>query len=224
MARTAPFRFALIVTVSLGGHCDETVAARLGFSRAYCLSDAIPPYDAISACTAVLQKFHRNPSAFIRRGVAFSELGEFDYAVGDFSRAIKLDPNSASAIQLRALAFEMRGQLQESLVDYMRALELSPSDRQVEAAILRVTDAIAAIPVVAQSRDTPDSPRIGKTEPVFKISALSPPPVNTARVSDGDELFLIVPASLILTSLAFAAWVLRRREDGLAALSRLQAG
>jgi hypothetical protein len=96
------FLSALIV-ILVSAVFDVANAAKLGFSRSYCLSDTLPPIEAISSCTAVLQKLHRNVSVLIRRGAAFAELGEFDYAVGDFSRAINIDQNSTLGFELRGL-------------------------------------------------------------------------------------------------------------------------
>jgi tetratricopeptide (TPR) repeat protein len=135
---------ALIAAILVVAVFDGAEAAKLGFSRSYCLSETLPPIEAISSCTAVLQKFHRNVSVLIRRGAAFAELGEFDYAVGDFSRAINIDQNSTLGFELRGLVSEMQGHYQDSLVDYMKALELGLSNQKVEEAILRVSDTIAA--------------------------------------------------------------------------------
>lgn len=201
MGKTGFFLLTFITVILLGSCSDDAMAAKLGFSRAYCLGNTISPREAVSACTAVLQKFHNNFNVLIRRGVAFAELGEFDYAVGDFSRAIKLDQNNAIALQLRGLAYEMQGRLQESMADYMRVVEINPFDQELRAAILRVTAAISALSVVKQA-PTPNEPITANIEQVPKMFVQSR---NPARASDGDEWLLIVPSLLVLASLALSS-------------------
>jgi tetratricopeptide (TPR) repeat protein len=219
MRRMGSLLFTLIVTILASSFLDGALAAKLGYSRAYCLSETISAHEAISACTAVLQKFRKNANVFIRRGVAFGELGEFDYAVGDFSRAIKLDPNSALAFQLRGLAREMQGQLQESLVDYMQGLELRPFDQEVRTAILRVTDAFAVLSLADQLSNAPDEQRVDN---VRSAPEKTPPSTRSDRpaaamATESDASFLLVPSILILASAAVTVWLIRRRENGITA-------
>ncbi len=125
------------------GCSQGALAAAIGFSRAYCLSKAIRPAQAVSSCTAVLQKFNRDAKVLIRRGIAWRDLGENDFAIGDLSRAIRLNPRSAAAFFHRGMAREKKGQLRESLLDYVQALDLNPSDQKIEEAMSRVLRAFA---------------------------------------------------------------------------------
>jgi tetratricopeptide (TPR) repeat protein len=151
MQKANPFLGLLIFVIVCGPDADLARAARLGYSRAYCLSEALAAREAISACTAVLQKFRKTPGVWLRRGLAFMELGEFDFAIGDFGRAAGLAPRSAIVFQLRGLALEMSGEVQGALFDYMRALEVNPDDTQIVLAITRATNAFAAQSLAAQS-------------------------------------------------------------------------
>ncbi len=202
MRRAVALLLGLILTLPAGG----VTAAKLGYARAYCLSETIAPIDAVSSCTAVLQKFHKQAAVFLRRGAAFAELGAFDYAVGDFSRAIALDPSDARAFELRGLAYELQGRLAESLEDYQRARAAGGrEDPIVATAILRVTQAMTPAPVaVAQVDDPPPRPA---------PAPVSAGPETPARAADG----WLVAACLIIASAPLALRFGRRREDSLAA-------
>lgn len=197
MRKAQALLLGFILTFCAGG----ASAARLGYAHASCLGRSIEAHDAISACTAVLQKFHTQAEVFIRRGAAFMELGAFDFAIGDFSRAIRLDP-SAAAFELRALAYELQGQHAESLADYHMAQSLGSDDPTLAAAILRVTQALAPPPVNAPGREEPP--------PLPAPVPLAPEP--PARAADG----WLVAACLLLASAALAARFGRRRAETVA--------
>ncbi|MGJ0507111.1 MAG: tetratricopeptide repeat protein [Methylocystis sp.] len=192
---------ALLLGVMLLLVADNASAARLGFVRASCLSEAISPWDAVSACTAVLQKFHRQTAVFLRRGAAFAELGAFDYAIGDFSRAIRLDPGDALAFQLRGLAYELAGRLAESLEDYRQAQALGRADPALAAAVARVTQALAPPPPPIIAAGEPPGPKPA-------TAATLPAPEAPARAADG----WLIGVCLLAGSAALAIRLARRRE------------
>ena len=70
---------------------------------------------------------------FNNRGVAYSELGDFDRAISDYGQALALTPGDATAIQnlriahiRRAAAAARLGERDAALADYDRAIELDP--------------------------------------------------------------------------------------------------
>lgn len=71
---------------------------------------------------------------FNNRGVAFSELGDYDRAIGDYGQALALMPGDATAIKnlriahiRRAAAASRVGDRTAALADYDRAIELDPA-------------------------------------------------------------------------------------------------
>ncbi|RTL82476.1 MAG: hypothetical protein EKK29_16335 [Hyphomicrobiales bacterium] len=210
MQRMCAFLVALILAEAGIASPGPGHAARLGYSRAYCLSETLPAVEAVSACTAALQKLKNNAVVLLRRGAAFGELGAFDYAIGDFSRAIRLAPDHALALRLRGLAYEMRGRMQESLADYRRLQDLGRSDSEIEAAIRRIALTVAPIPAV-ESAAAPRAPEPSPAAPAEPVMEIEAPPPGSAIPG------LALPAAgLILAGAALVAWRVRRRNTEIA--------
>jgi tetratricopeptide (TPR) repeat protein len=49
--------------------------------------------DAIADCSELIRLNPQDAAAYFNRGYIYGELGEFDAAITDFTRAIDLDPN-----------------------------------------------------------------------------------------------------------------------------------
>ncbi len=67
-----------------------------------------------------------HPGAHQNLGVALADQGEFRTAIGHFTRALELNPQSAEACYNRANAFRALEQLDRADSDYYRAIELKP--------------------------------------------------------------------------------------------------
>jgi tetratricopeptide (TPR) repeat protein len=65
-------------------------------------------------------------SAFYNRGNAFYELGSFDLAIKDYSRALSLDPNDVDAYYNRGNIFFDLGDTGRAIEDYSAAIRLQP--------------------------------------------------------------------------------------------------
>ena len=88
----------------------------------------------IRGCTQVIergkQESQKNRSiAYYNRGNAYDKKGEVDRAVADFTKAIKLYPNSAAAYNNRGLAYKKKGDKEQAIGDFRKALEINPSDQ-----------------------------------------------------------------------------------------------
>jgi tetratricopeptide (TPR) repeat protein len=216
MPRMRALFLALIFATAAAASLGPAQAARLGYSRGSCLSEALPAVEAVSACTAVLQKFKNNAAVLLRRGVAFGELGAFDYAIGDFSRAIRLAPDHALALRLRGLAYEMQGQASQSLADYLRLRDLGRSDADLEAAIRRITEPHAGLDGPAAPAPQPaqlPSPEVAKS-----VAAVEPPKLAASDRSRASVApWVALPAALLVCAgAALLLWRSRRRRDNFA--------
>ncbi len=83
---------------------------------------------AISDFDKVLVLEPANYSALVRRGEAYSELGDFGHAFADLNRAIELDPTNPTAYFVRGLANDRRKQTAKALEDFGAVLRPNPHD------------------------------------------------------------------------------------------------
>jgi len=64
--------------------------------------------------------------AYIDRGNAYSEKGDYDRVITDYNRAIELRPDDAFAYNNRGNAYSAKGDEDRAIADYNRAIELKP--------------------------------------------------------------------------------------------------
>lgn len=62
------------------------------------------------------------------RGVALIQAGALDEAITNLSRAIQLNPTSATAILYRACAYRAKGAFEQSLQDWDHYIQLNPTN------------------------------------------------------------------------------------------------
>jgi tetratricopeptide (TPR) repeat protein len=120
--------------------------AVLAESRSNCQTIDLRSRDAVPACTTAIKRRPTDTNLFVRRGIAWTNMGEDDFAIGDFSRAIIRDPDNGMAIYMRGLAREKKGYLQQSRDDFRRCIELNVFQADARAALARVETALLAPP------------------------------------------------------------------------------
>jgi tetratricopeptide (TPR) repeat protein len=59
-------------------------------------------------------------------GRACLDKGKYDEAIADYTKAISLDPNDATAYTNRGLAYESKGEVDRAIADYTKAIEINP--------------------------------------------------------------------------------------------------
>jgi len=100
----------------------------------------------IRACTKIIDRGKQEPrvlraSAYLARGVAYSRRGDADRANADFTKAIALEPNSATAYIYRGRAYETKGNREQAIVEYRKALEIDPSNRSAQLNFFSLVEA-----------------------------------------------------------------------------------
>jgi tetratricopeptide (TPR) repeat protein len=88
-------------------------------------SDVIPFLQALEFFN---EEVKRNPtsSAYHTRGMIWNEKGEYDIAIGDYSEAIRLDPNNKFAYNSRGNALGDKKEYEKAVSDFNEAIRLYP--------------------------------------------------------------------------------------------------
>ena len=63
---------------------------------------------------------------YFKRGLGQYNSGNFNEALDDFSQAIKLDEQLASAYYYRGIVLAIKGELKEAILDYDRVIQINP--------------------------------------------------------------------------------------------------
>jgi tetratricopeptide (TPR) repeat protein len=106
-----------------------------------CGQRAVDPDRAIRGCSNIIAAGHESHNfarvytfsrdlqlaeAYLNRGVAYGNRGNYDKDIADQTRAIELDPQLALAYDARGVAYATRGDLDRAVADYDKAIELKP--------------------------------------------------------------------------------------------------
>ena len=67
-----------------------------------------------------------NAKVSFNKGLAFARAGDWDRAILEYDRAIKLDPFGAEAYNHRGSAYFFKGDKQKAIADYTQAIQLDP--------------------------------------------------------------------------------------------------
>lgn len=65
---------------------------------------------------------------YYNRGIAYSEKGEVERAIEDYTKAIELNPKFAEAYYQRGIAYRIKGDYKLAIADYTKAIDLKPDD------------------------------------------------------------------------------------------------
>ena len=84
--------------------------------------------EEIALYTAGITLNPKTVESYIKRGNAYSYIGEYDKAIVDFSEAIKLKPDYAETYSNRAKTYLKKVDFDNAITDYTKAIELNPND------------------------------------------------------------------------------------------------
>jgi tetratricopeptide (TPR) repeat protein len=82
--------------------------------------------DSMTLWNDVIRKYDYASAAHSNRGIVYVELGQWDKAIVDYTRAIEIDPQYKDAYFNRGIAYGDLEQWNEAIVDYTRTIELDP--------------------------------------------------------------------------------------------------
>jgi tetratricopeptide (TPR) repeat protein len=77
----------------------------------------------IAACaTSGANSPHQTAETFLKRGISSINSGDYDQAIADFNKALKLDPKFAAAYYQRGRAYGNKGDNDQAIADYTQAI------------------------------------------------------------------------------------------------------
>ena len=85
----------------------------------------------IKLYTAGLTLYPKMVEGYIKRGNAYSYIGEHDKAIADYSETIKLKTNYAKAYYKRGNVYRNKVDFDKAVADYTKAIELNPDYAEV---------------------------------------------------------------------------------------------
>ena len=100
--------------------CDRLLKKAEDFESVGKHNEAIKIYDEI------LMLSPKNAKVLAFRGYGHFQLKNYECALNDFNKALKLKKNAPSTLFYRARTFEHLGQLNKALTDYLVSADLSP--------------------------------------------------------------------------------------------------
>jgi tetratricopeptide (TPR) repeat protein len=115
------------------GHIDDGLHLRYLIPRPGPAQDCEQDQDqdlAVRGCTLVIDGRGEGikQAAYVNRGVAYRQKGEFDKAIADYDHALKMNQKDTRAYYNRANAYFGKGELERALADYSRSIELTPTN------------------------------------------------------------------------------------------------
>jgi tetratricopeptide (TPR) repeat protein len=72
------------------------------------------------------EEITENAKDHYNRGMFNWDLGEYDRAISDFTKALEIDQRYADAYYNRGLAYKYKGQYDKAITDYNKAIEINP--------------------------------------------------------------------------------------------------
>jgi tetratricopeptide (TPR) repeat protein len=112
--------------------CSDALAVSEGI-RDRCDNPFRNSTGAVKACTEIIDTLDNGyviDAAYLHRGIAYQQKGNFDGAIADFSEAINLNPAFADAYFHRGGAHRAKGDYDSAIADFDRAIQLDPKDAE----------------------------------------------------------------------------------------------
>ncbi len=95
------------------------------------LADRVLTFEGlVFICTRAIESGELEPESLVRtlnsRGLVYDGQGQFDLAIADYGRAIRLSPGDAAAYLNRADSLLQKGDVEAAIADYDEAIRLAP--------------------------------------------------------------------------------------------------
>jgi len=93
-----------------------------------CVGKGALPQQRIENCTSLINEVpaEQREKAYLARGNAYLDGGDPDHAIGDYSKALELQPRDKEALYARGFALHDKGDLDRAIADYTTVIRLKP--------------------------------------------------------------------------------------------------
>ena len=106
---------------------DDGLASQNKADKAKSLKEKRKAYEeAIKHYTNALDRNLHLPTVYNNRGNAYSDIGEFEYAIEDYNMVIQLKPDDAVAYYNRGMAYGVKCKYDYAIKDFDMAIQLKP--------------------------------------------------------------------------------------------------
>jgi tetratricopeptide (TPR) repeat protein len=123
---------ASVLALLIGVMGTPVAAQTFDEDQKVCNSNESKPDEGIAACTRQIESGrwsgHDLAISYYNRGIFWYDKDENDKAIEDYSKALELSPNYASAFNNRGNAFAAKGDHDRAIDDYTRAIEIDGKD------------------------------------------------------------------------------------------------
>ncbi len=114
-------------TAAGGGRIFAEVIDRQQMATDSNLDELTVLLDIIAKCGRIIEHDKNDAQVYIYRGDAYAKLGQFAYAIDDFTDAIRIEPKNAEAYFARGAAYALLGKAEDARKDWSEAVKLNSS-------------------------------------------------------------------------------------------------
>jgi tetratricopeptide (TPR) repeat protein len=132
-----PYLLAIVVTASylhaIGAAASQTRLAQASTILAGCVSESTPSRQRIDDCTRLNNEVPAalRENACSARGHAYRDAGDNDHAVGDYTKALDLQPRDKEALYASGYVLHDKGTFDQAIADYNAAIAIDGTDRDI---------------------------------------------------------------------------------------------
>ena len=123
----AAWSVVVVAALGLAGCESAGSVGAIGLGVAETMPKTTDTSVNLASLSEVVARNPHDAEAYNTRGAAYARTGDFDKAIGDFTRAVQIDPNNAAAYTNRALAYRQTGHNDLALADFNHALQANPN-------------------------------------------------------------------------------------------------
>lgn len=126
--------FAIVVTAmclpAIRTEASEIRLAQASPTVLSCGSESALPRQRIESCTKLINEVpaELREKAYLARGHAYRDGGDTDRAIGDYTKALELQPRDKEPLYARGFVLHDKGDFDRAIADYTAAIEIDSND------------------------------------------------------------------------------------------------